>query len=311
MIKYLEHTQIDLIQWDNCISNSLNRRVYAYSWYLNLVSPGWDALVDGDYERVFPLTHKRKLVFNYLAQPYFSQQLGVFSPDLITELQVDEFMKAIPQKFRFTEIHLNSMNRPGKGEGVITWRVNHEMDLSPAYSGLIGYYAQNTRRNIRKAHEAQLAITNTIGIEQLIGLFRENFGNSEGKLKVNHYATLQQLITRCLQHNMGYMLGVKTREGTLAAGAFFLVDQNRVYFLFAASSREARENGAMFFLIDRFMAENAGGNMVLDFEGGNDPNLGRFYKSFGAKEVSYPAIRISRLSKVEQKVVYFIHKLRR
>jgi hypothetical protein len=311
MIKYLEHTQIDLVKWDNCISHSLNRRVYACSWYLNLVSPGWDALVDGDYERVFPLTRKRKLTVSYLAQPYFSQQLGVFSPGVITELQVDEFMKAVPQKFRFTEIHLNSGNMPGKGDGVITWRVNHELDLSLSFSELTGHYAQNTRRNIRKANDAGLVITNNVGVEQLIDLFRENFGNSEGKLEAKHYKTLNQLITCCLERKMGYMLGSETKEGILAAGAFFLVDQNRIYFLFAASSRGARENGAMFFLVDRFLAENAGGSMVLDFEGGNDPNLGRFYKSFGATEVPYPAIRFSRLSKVEQKAVYFMHKLRR
>ena len=112
-------------------------------------------------------------------------------------------------------------------------------------------------------------------------------------------------------NNLGYILGSKTKTGTLSAGAFFLFDQERVYFLFAASSAEARENGAMFLLIDEFIAENAGKNFLLDFEGGNDPNLGRFYKSFGAFAVSYQALQLNRLSKTAERGLYFIRKFRK
>jgi hypothetical protein len=73
---------------------------------------------------------------------------------------------------------------------------------------------------------------------------------------------------------------------------------------------EARENGAMFLLIDRFLSEHAGKSLKLDFEGGNDPNLGRFYKSFGAAEVPYPAIQINRLPMIAGKALYFARKLR-
>ena len=110
---------------------------------------------------------------------------------------------------------------------------------------------------------------------------------------------------------MGYILGSDNKQGVLSAGAFFLFDHLRVYFLFAASNPEARENGAMFFLIDRFIAERSGSNHVLDFEGGNDPNLGRFYKGFGALEVPYLALRINRLSKVATRGLYFMRKLRK
>jgi hypothetical protein len=66
----------------------------------------------------------------------------------------------------------------------------------------------------------------------------------------------------------------------------------------------------MFLLIDSFISGHSGKSYVLDFEGGNDPNLGRFYKSFGAAEVCYPALRINRLSKVADKGLYFIRRLR-
>jgi len=311
MINYLRHTHIDKKRWDDCISRSLNQRVYAYSWYLDLVCPGWDALVADNYTSVFPLTHNHKWTISYLFQPYFTQQLGVFSPDVIPESQVVDFIRAIPRRFRFAEIHLNSGNRYVGSEGKITLRSNYELDLAPDNEELAGKYAQNTRRNIRKAGEFEITLSRTTGVDELIGLFRENFGRKEGKLKESHYAALRRLIFHCLNHNLGYILGSKTKEGTLSAGAFFLFDRSRVYFLFAASAPEARENGAMFLLIDRFIAENSGKELILDFEGGNDHNLGRFYTSFGALEVPYPALRINRLSKVAERGLYFVRKLRK
>ena len=311
MINYLRHNQIDKIRWDDCISRSLNRRVYAFSWYLDIVSPGWDALVEDDYASIFPLTCKSKWFIPYVAQPFFTQQLGLFSPKTQSEARVCEFVRAIPHKFRFAEIHLNSKNSYPESEGETTLRLNYELDLTPVYEELAAKYVQNTRRNLKKAVEGGVTLNRNTGVDELISLFHDNFGKKEGKLRKENYSTLRQLIQHGLENNMGYILGSDNKQGVLSAGAFFLFDHLRVYFLFAASNPEARENGAMFFLIDRFIAERSGSNHVLDFEGGNDPNLGRFYKGFGALEAPYPALRINRLSKVAARGLYFMRKFRK
>ncbi|MFZ4521366.1 MAG: GNAT family N-acetyltransferase [Bacteroidales bacterium] len=306
MIKYLRHPQIDKTLWDDCISSSANRRVYAFSWYLDLVSPSWDALVLDDYKAVFPLTHKRRWFLRYLAQPFFAQQLGVFSRDPLSGSLVADFMRAIPSRFRFVEIQMNSLNDCPDTIAEITTRKNHELALAAGYEQISANYSKNTVRNIRKSRESGLSLTQNTGPAALIGLFRENFGNREGKLQEGHYDNLQRLISMCLDGQKGFILGVNNSTGGLSAGAFFLFDHHRVYYLFAASAPEARENGAMFLLIDHFIATNAGANLVLDFEGGNDFNLGRFYKGFGAMEVPYPATRLSRFPSWVEKLVYFI-----
>jgi len=311
MIQYLKHSRIDKERWDGCISRSVNRRVYAFSWYLDLVSPHWDALVEDDYTSVFPLTCYHKWSVSYLAQPWFTQQLGLFSTSNISESQVAGFIRAIPRSFSFIEIHLNAMNRYPGGEGVANLRSNYEMNLAPAYGELNRNYSQNTRRNIRKALDSEISISRGTGAEELIDLFRRNFGEKEGKLRDRHYDVLRRLIMCCIDHDQGYILGSKTKEGSLAAGAFFLFDRAHIYFLFAASSPEARQNGAMFLLIDRFIAEHAGKELILDFEGGHDKDLGRFYKSFGAVDVPYPVLQINRLSKPAEKALYFLRKLRK
>ena len=64
MIQYFEHKKIDKRKWDATIAECGN--IYAYSWYLDIVHPGWDALVEDDYQVVMPLTGGKKFGVNYL-----------------------------------------------------------------------------------------------------------------------------------------------------------------------------------------------------------------------------------------------------
>ena len=133
MIRYLTHKQIDKEQWDRCVLQSVNSLVYGLSWYLDLASPGWDALVEDDYQSVFPLTHKRKFSIPYLAQPFFTQQLGLFTTGLLSQDLVTHFLHTIPTKFKLVEIHLNGMNKVDPTMFDVTPRLNHELELgSPA-----------------------------------------------------------------------------------------------------------------------------------------------------------------------------------
>ncbi|VAW26447.1 hypothetical protein MNBD_BACTEROID04-1052, partial [hydrothermal vent metagenome] len=55
MIYYYKRNQIDIVKYDTCITKSINTRVYANSWYLDIVADNWDVLVLNDYEAVMPL----------------------------------------------------------------------------------------------------------------------------------------------------------------------------------------------------------------------------------------------------------------
>ena len=81
MIRYLSHDEIDKPQWDACIEGSVNSLPYAASWWLDVVSPGWEALVSEDYRSVMPLTWHKKLGVYYLYQPYLTQQLGILQAE--------------------------------------------------------------------------------------------------------------------------------------------------------------------------------------------------------------------------------------
>jgi hypothetical protein len=53
--------------------------------------------------------------------------------------------------------------------------------------------------------------------------------------------------------------------------------------------------GASHSLIDAFIKDHAGEDIVLDFEGSDIPSLAFFYSSFGAVEEKYSAIKLNKL----------------
>lgn len=310
MIRYLEHKEIDYGKWDQCIQRAVNHRVFAFSWYLDIVSPGWDALVEDDYETIFPLTRNRKFGINYLYQPYFTQQLGIFSDRHLTEMLVDRFLQAIPRKFSFIQINLNSLNKVDTSRYSISTRQNCELDLIHPYARLAGEYNQNTRRNLKKAKEMDLHIQRKVAPDELIKLFFENFGKKEGKLKFANYETLRRLMEYCLKNTFSNIIGVYDPGDSLCAGAFLLHSSDRIIFHFAASNTTARENGAMFLLIDSIISDHAGKPVTFDFEGSSDYDVARFYKGFGAKELTYPQVTLNRMPRILTTAVNFAKKFR-
>jgi len=295
MISYLKHHEIDKGRWDECISRSLNRRVYAFSWYLDIVAPGWEALAEEDYTCVFPLTFGRKSGITYLFQPFFAQQLGLFSSVPFDAGTAELFTRAIPAHFRYIDIRVSPEFNVAIPDVDISQRSNHELYLEKSYEDINAAYSQNTRRNIRKSLESGVKAGVDVHPEDLVKVFRENFGEREGKLRNRDYKRMEDLMNACLDKGNGSVRAAFDRNGQISAAAFFLTDGNRIYFLFAASCQSARENGAMFQLIDQAVKKYAGKELILDFEGGDEVNMGRFYKSFGASEILYNGLLWNRL----------------
>lgn len=296
MIHYLRHDEIDTDKWDQCIRKSFNSLVYGYSWYLDVVCHEWDGLVEDDYVRVMPLTGKRKAGIHYLYQPLFTQQLGIFSTGLLNNQKVSEFLQQVPQKYKLAEINLNTFNKPVDASQP-SWKamLNFELDLISSYEELRLQYSKNLKRNIRKAEKAKLELMENIKPEEVIRIFRGSAVSRKSNFNEEAYRMLKQLIYVLIYRGRAKVWGAFDHRNSLLAGAVFVRSKNKWIFLFSGTSQDARENGAMPFIIDRFILNHAGSHSTLDFEGSNDQNLARFYKSFGAKQCVYYHYQKNRL----------------
>jgi len=298
MIRYIAYENIDKQKWDECISHSINSLVYGYSWYLDAVCRKWDALADEDYTIVFPLTSNRKCGFTYLYQPYFTQQLGIFSIKPLTANIIEDFIDAIPAKYRFIEINLNYGNEiNGKRYG-ISKCLNLLLDLRKSYEIVEKGYSQNVRRNIKTAKEKGINTGFSTEPADIVDLFRRFKAREFTHIKDHHYTRLLMLIQVLKEKKLARCTGAYNASGELCAGIVWVITQSRAIFLFSGVSPEAREAGAMSWLIDQFIREHSDTEQLIDFEGSNNTGLARFYKSFGSSEEFYCHLKINRLPSV-------------
>ncbi len=295
MIKHITHREIDKKKWDVSIANAGNSLIYAYSWYLDIVSPGWEALIEGDYQTLMPLTLNKKYGIPYLYQPFFTQQLGIFSPETLTENKTGAFLEALPPQFKLIEINLNTSNETKNSAFYLRKNTSFKLNLAQPYSTIVQKYSENTKRNIKKAQKQGLVLRKNADPKKIIRLFRHNRGKKIETLSGKHYLLLEKLLEELIKRDAVQILSVETANKELSAGAFFIESGVNAVFLFSGSDEGSRENGAMFYLIDRFISENAQRLYTLDFNGSNNPNLARFYSGFGSLPQTYSQIRKNNL----------------
>ncbi|NOQ26135.1 MAG: hypothetical protein GQ564_12290 [Bacteroidales bacterium] len=286
-IKYLKHNQIDKQKWDSVIENSKNALVYALSWYLDIVSPNWGALVYGDYEMIMPLPVKKKYGLKYLTQPPFCQQLGVFYKEKNKAVSSTDFIKSIPSKYKL--IHLNLNFDP---ELNCTERSNFELNLSTQYDEIKSNYSTNTKRNINKAKKQDLHIVENMSPLEVWRLKKNNPVNN---LSAWHYKKLLSVLEIAEKTGIGKSYGVLNLKNELLSVVYLLNYKNRLTFLVSSSNEEGKEKSSMFLLIDWILQKNAGSKEIFDFEGGSINNMARFFSGFGSTPVKYYHYKQNRL----------------
>ena len=280
-IKSLKNNQIDYKKWDECIAKSKNRLVYPYSWYLDVVSPGWEALILGDYEYIMPLTVKNKLGINYLVQPILTQQLGVYSPQNIDAKIMKKFRRNI--FFLSYEINLNYGNyEPG-----LLISPNYVLKLDSSYDEIFGNYSDNTKRNLQSAYKCSLQIKE---IEDSIDFIDFIFSVNKN-YRLAHKIMATELIEVALLNNKIVLYGVYNIQNQLITALGLLKDDRRLTYLMPASNEQGKAMRAMFFLIDQIIRKYTGTGMTLDFEGSQIPGIARFYRGFGASNEPYYLMR--------------------
>ncbi|MEI6062406.1 MAG: hypothetical protein WCR72_17025 [Bacteroidota bacterium] len=286
MIRFLHHDQIDKSRWDDCIGLAINGNLYAYSWYLDIVSPGWCALVEDDYETVFPLTVSSRMGVGYIMQPYFTQQLGLYFRCMPQDEKLTEFIHFIPERYGYIDINLNSSNRIPAGIHAFD-NINLELSLRPDYNTIAKAYQANLQRNLKKAGQNKLSLSKTVSPDEVISLFRANRGKELRHLGHGEYALVNSIACESIQKGTGEIWGALDEHKQLVAGILWVRSHQKAIFLFSALSERGKKLNAMPWLIDTFISENSGKPVTLDFEGSNNEGLARFYSSFGATSVVY------------------------
>lgn len=325
-ILYLKHTDIDLRQWDAVVTHSPQRQVYAMSWYLDVVSPGWEGVVEtdaaGSYRTVMPVPWRRKLGMRYVQQPLFCQQLGIYSLEQrVAETTFQVFTQEIYQRFRYvvdysfnTDNALPPLLLP---EVQVEQTVTLYLSLHHSYEQLYKGYSRDRKMNLKRAQKAGLQLRESDDIAPIIQFFKEETaGRIFGGVAEEAYEMLRQLYRVLREQGVAKLCYTTDSEGRKNSGCLFILWGGRIVYIFNAAPQHGRKKNGRTLMIDHMIREYAGQEVLFDFESPDErePDILHFYKSFGPEVKPIPVLKYNRLPKgiklVREARMRLVRKLR-
>jgi hypothetical protein len=294
-IRHISRADLDTEKWNQCIKDASNGLIYGYSFYLDMMSSQWDALVIGDYIAVMPLTWKKKAGLYYLYQPAFTPNLGIFGKEVNAQL-VRDFIDAIPKKFRLIEINLNAGNAIDQATTAdIRFMLlkNYYLQLNRPYNQLYNAYNDNIKRNIKKSVSLGCRLERGVAVEKVVQLANKQLGKISN-LTTADFDKFSSIYNQLASLQKAKSYGIYLGDELLSAAVYFF-SNGRAYYILVGNHPNGKTMGTSHYLIDRFIADHAGTDTILDFEGSDISNIAFFYSSFGSKVEHYPSIKINRL----------------
>jgi len=282
LIFYSTRNQIDVNKYDACIKKAYNSRIYAYSWYLDCVTETWDVLILDDYKAVMPLPKRKKYGINYVFQPNWIQQLGVFSADNTSKNLVDLFLKSIPKKIKLIDFYLNSKNKTVHQK--VKSRTNYLLPLNKKHEELYKAYNNNRKRSLKKGLGTKFSIYKNGNLDELLSIKTSNESLNKSTVA---FRELGCLIKKAVELNLCEIWTVYDCNKQCISGVCWMKNLGRITYLYPVATDYAKSKGIPTMLIDEMIKTYANTTNFIDFEGSMVPGVAKFYQSFNTISEEY------------------------
>jgi hypothetical protein len=319
----LARHQINDEAWNTLIANARHSVPYAYTWYLDCVSPDWQALVSVEsgelmvdstrvsdhrgtssfeYSMVMPLPVRKKWGMSVVQQPLFCQYLGLFSANDISEEEVALFLESLNRHFSYISVydfhpaHTGILRKvlPGYSDFEVQEKATHWLNLEKPYSELAGKYSADRKNNLKKSRRYPWVGQESTDVEPLISLFKEHHADQIQNVQESAYVLLRNL-TRILLEKHLARIEYASLQGTLHAGVMIIETHKLGIYIFNAADAVGRMGNARTFLLDAYLRQKAESLKIFDFESPEVASIAQFYESFGAERQEFCSINKNKL----------------
>lgn len=303
VIRYLAPGAVNRPQWDALVAAAPNGLIYGLSWYLDIVSPGWAALVreeQGRYVAGLPLPLQTRFGFRYLRQPLFAQQLGWFSLGAPMAADWPEIGRQLRRRFRFIgRYSFNAANTAPLADGGAALGLTgaafttYYLSLRPTYAQLRAGYRPVRRWRLNQARRQGLRVEASTDVGLLLRLFDENTAPKIFGVvgEAYEYRLLRELYAAASRAGMADMWQARSAGGEVVAMILLFRFKDQLTYIFNSSSAAGKQLGAITLLLDEVFQTYAGQPLTFDFEAPEVAGVASFYRSFGS--VATPFLTVS------------------
>ena len=277
IIKYLKHIEINKNKWNECIVTASNSLIFAFSFYLDIMAPNWDAIIINDYEFVLPLPIKKKWGIKYIYIPPFIPQLGLFGKN--PTLNIDNLLPLLNSKVNYGDIFFNHHNRISSS--LVKQRTNFILHLKKDYEHIYKNYATDLKRILRKQVKNEMLYSKQNTIEYTINLYKENYAHRTPHLSNSDYKIFLDACNMLNTTENCFTRSICTSDESILCSLICLADENRIYTIINPSTILGRQKEAAIFLFDELIREFSETDKVLDFVGSDLAGVKFFLNKYG------------------------------
>ncbi|MCB0551016.1 MAG: hypothetical protein KDD19_25825 [Phaeodactylibacter sp.] len=279
-IRYIRNADIDKVKWNSCVHYANNGNIFGYMWFLDFVAKDWDALVEGDYESVFPLVWREGLFGRKeLYQPSLMREMGIYSINVLSHARINAFLDAIPAEFKNIDIAVNEQNSPPQECAFkVEKRTNYHLYLGRSYEALFDGFSSGLASSLQRAEDEGLILTSSLKPETVADFYLRHTPNYRGRERDFH--ALHRIMYNVLHRGWGFASGAMDREQNLHAVNFFIYSHSKVLSLAPVESPQGKQLGALPCLFNALIRSHAGRPLLLDFNAQGKDDLA---EAFGAQ----------------------------
>lgn len=266
----------------------------------------WDVILvgdDGHYCGAMPFLYGRKLGLKYILMPQLTPWSGPWLRDDTEALGREATLGALAYGLRDQKALL-CMQRfaPGIAADDCQHFVQNGFNLTPRYTyrfdsipapETLRELANRGRRRGTEAVKLAYSIDREVDPEDFANLHIDYWERRDGHDLLSR-EFIQRVCTTALGRRQALLYGLRDEKGTLMAARFAVYDSRCAYALMSAMRPDALRN-SMTVLVWTMLTDLYRHTEAFDFEGGMDPGVGYFYRSFGAKKTELQCIYQSRI----------------
>ena len=252
----------------------------------------WDVILaerDGRVCGALPFLCGSKIGLHYVLQPQMTMFTGPWLAADADDTVLDELMERMAAR-RDAVAMLRcapsfTVAAPFERHGwLVTERSTWRLDPLLPLAEMMAEASQLRRRDFARNGEL-LKVDYDVSPAELAALHEEQY-RRQGKRDLLDVDFMVHVATDAMKHGNGVVAGVRDAAGALQAAVFVAYDSRCAYLLLLARSAEAPRN-AMAYLVWRTSEWLTSRTEAFDFEGGAEPGVGDYYRSFGALQVPY------------------------
>lgn len=270
----------DWQSWDAQVA-PMGREVWK-AWYLSSISNGWYALQDANGHYYMPLFERTTAGIPFgLIQPTFLQSIPILTEDSDTRIAMLQHLDRSYFRFAIQTSERLSM------DASVQEAVNLVLPLHASAEMLFSGFSENRRRNIRKLEKTAVCYMLHHDPKQLLEHFQTLRTANHWRLSPMYELHVRAILQNRPTDQEAFILEAYSAQGHFLAAGLFVKGSTRLTCILGASSHEGRACAAMSGIFWHLIQRHSNSSMLLDFEGGQLPGTGRFYREFGSVSEAY------------------------